>query len=134
MCDMTDVRRPYIRMAKDAFKIVKEVGLTLPDLEAAVRYDGSPVLKLDGVLVAGLASHSSAERDSLVVRVGLEERELLLEDAPDIYYVTDYYRPYPIVLVRLSRIDREALHDLLSVSRRLALEKTRKLAGSSDPA
>jgi hypothetical protein len=72
------------------------------------------------------ASHSSAERDSLVVRVGLEERELLLEDAPDIYYVTDYYRPYPIVLVRLSRIDREALHDLLSVSRRLALEKTRK--------
>jgi len=110
------------------FKIVKQVGLTLPDVEATVRYDGSPVLKLDGVFVAGLASHPSAEPDSLVVRVGLEERELLLDDAPDIYYVTDYYRPYPIVLVRLSRIDRDALHDLLSVSRRLALAKTRTRA------
>jgi hypothetical protein len=61
----------------NAFKIVKDVGLTLPDVEATTKYDGSPVLKLDGVFVAGLASHSSAEPDSLVVRVGLEERELL---------------------------------------------------------
>ena len=115
----------------NAFKIVKDVGLTLPDVEATTKYDGSPVLKLDGVFVAGLASHSSAEPDSLVVRVGLEERELLLEDAPDIYYVTDYYRPYPIVLVRLSRIDRDALHDLLTVSWRLTLPKT-KLRIKSD--
>lgn len=112
-------------MAKP-FEIVKAVGLEFPGVEATTRYDGSPVLKVGGVFVAGPASHPSAEPDSLVVRVGLEERELLLEDAPDIYYVTDYYRPYPIVLARLSRVDREALRDLLSVSRRLALEKTRR--------
>ena len=106
--------------------MVKAVGLTLPDVVATVKYDGSPVLRTGGCFVAGLASHRSAEPDTLVVRMPIEERSWLLEDAPDTYYVTDYYRPYPIVLVRLSRVDRDALCDLLSVSRRLALEKVRK--------
>jgi hypothetical protein len=46
--------------------------------------------------------HASAEPDTLVVRAAFEEREGLLEDAPDTYYVTDYYRRYPVVLVRLA--------------------------------
>ena len=50
----------------------------------------------------------------------------LLEDAPETYYVTDYYRPYPIVLVRLAHMNREALRDLLGVSHRLALAKSRR--------
>jgi hypothetical protein len=49
----------------------------------------------------------------------------LLEDAPETYYVTDYYGSYPIVLARLSQLDRDALRDLLSVSWRLTLAKTR---------
>ena len=102
------------------------VGLTLPDVEATTRYDGSPVLKMRGIFMAGLATHRSAEPDTLVVRAGLEEREWLMEDAPETYYLTDYYRSYPLVLVRLSRIDRDALHDLLSVSWRLAGAKSGK--------
>jgi len=112
----------------DSFDAVRAVGLTLPDVEAATRYDGSPVLKVGGCFMAGLASHRSAEPDTLVVRCGVEERELLLEDAPETYYVTDYYRKYPLVLVRLSRIDRDALRDVLSVSRQLTLAKTRPRA------
>ena len=81
----------------------------LPDVEAATRYDGSPVLKVGGCFMAGLAAHPSAEPGTLVVRSEIEERDGLLEDAPDVYYVTDYYRKYPLVLVRLSRVDREAL-------------------------
>jgi hypothetical protein len=110
------------------FEAVKAVGLTLPDVEAATKYDGSPVLKLRGVFMAGLAQHHSTDPDTLVVRVGFEERELLLEDAPDTYYVTDYYRAHPVVLVRLSRIDRHALRDLLSMSWRLASAKAPKRA------
>jgi hypothetical protein len=108
------------------FDLVKSVGLSLPGVEASTRYDGMPVLKLNGCFMAGVASHPSAEPDSLVVRVEFEEREWLLADAPDIYYVTDYYRRYPIVLARLSRLDRAALHDLLSVSHRLTLAKARR--------
>jgi hypothetical protein len=109
----------------DGFERVRTVGLTLPGVEATTRYDGSPLLKAGGSFMAGLATHPSAEPATLVVRMGLEEREWLLDDAPETYYVTDYYRKYPLVLVRLSRIDRGALRDLLAISRRLALAKAR---------
>jgi hypothetical protein len=102
----------------------RDGGLSLPGVEAVVRYDGSPVLKVAGCFMAGLAMHPSAEPATLVVRVGFEERAYLLEDAPDTYYLTDYYRSHPIV--RLSRIDRDALRDVLSVSRRLTVAKARK--------
>jgi hypothetical protein len=99
------------------------VGLALPDVEAATKYDESPVLRVHGCFMAGLAAHPSAEPGTLVVRTDLEGREWLLLDAPETYYVTDYYRPYPLVLVRLSRTDENALRDLLTVSRRLTLAK-----------
>jgi hypothetical protein len=111
---------------RDAFETVKRIGLTLPDVEAATRYDGSPVLKVDGVFMAGLATHPSAEPDTLVVRADVEEREWFIQDAPDTYYLTDDYRRYPVVLVRLRHVTREVLRDLLSASRRLTLPKTQR--------
>ena len=114
----------------DTFESARTVGLALPDVEATTRYDGSPVLKVGGCFMAGLATHRSAEQGTLVVRIDFEQREWLMEDAPETYYLTDYYRGYPLVLVRLSRIDRDALRDLLSVSRRMALAKARKRASS----
>jgi hypothetical protein len=102
------------------------VGLALPGVEAATKYDGSPVLKAAGCFMAGLATHPSAEPETLVVRFPIEDREQLLEDAPEIYYVTDYYGSYPLVLARLSRLDDDALRDLLSVSRRMAVAKGRR--------
>src|SRR5262245_57352135 len=109
-----------------AFDIVKNVGLALPGVEAATRYDGSPLLKFGGSFMAGIATHRSAEPDTLVVRSGFEERELLIEEAPETYYVTDYYRKYALVLVRLSHVTNDALRDLLSVSRHLTIPKARK--------
>jgi hypothetical protein len=115
--------------------MVTAIGLTLPGVEAATKYDGTPMLKAGGSFMAGMATHRSAEPDTLVVRSPIEERDRLLEDAPETYYLTDYYRTYPLVLVRLSQISQDALRDLLSVSRRMALEKrardrvSRRLAG-----
>jgi hypothetical protein len=119
-------RRPTKQIVADAFEIVRTVGLALPDVEATTKYDGSPVLKAGGSFMAGLATHPSAEPGTLVVRHGLEERERLIEDAPETYYLTDYYRRYPLVLVRLSRIEPDALRDVLSVSWRLTSTKVRK--------
>ena len=109
----------------DCFQTVRMVGLALPDVEAATKYDGSPVLKAGGCFMAGLATHPSAEQGTLVVRVSVEERVWLLDDAPETYYLTDYYRTHPVVLVRLARIDRDALRDLLTMSWRLSLAKSR---------
>ncbi len=109
----------------DAFDVVKELGCSLPNVEATTKYDGSPVLKTHGAFMAGLAVHASAEPDTLIVRTKLEEREGLLEDAPETYYVTDYYRRYPVVLVRLSRLNRDALRELLTGSWQMTVEKRR---------
>jgi hypothetical protein len=121
MLDPSRKRRP--KTLADAFEAVRTVGLALPDVQATTKYDGSPVLRVRGSFMAGLATHRSAEPDTLVVRVGIEEREWLMQDAPETYYLTDHYRSYPLVLVRLSRIDREALSDLLLVSWRLTVGK-----------
>ena len=111
---------------RPAFDIVRKVGLGLPGVEATATYAGSPMPKVDGMFLAGLAMHPSAEPDTLVVRAQLEDRERLVEDAPKIYYLTDYYRSYPLVLVRLSRVEPDALHDLLSVSWRMTTAKARR--------
>ena len=112
-----------------AFGRVKNVGLTFPDVDAATRYDGSPTLKVRGVFMAAIATHPSAEPGTLVVRADFDARALLLEDAPETYYVTDYYEPYPVVLARLSRIDADALRDLLASSWRLSMAKARNRKG-----
>ena len=118
-------RRRTTRNPEGVFDLVKTVGRTWPDVKATTRYDGSPVLKLGGVFLAGMATDVSAEPDTMVVRYGLEERDWLIEDAPETYYLTDYYRRYPLILVRLARIAPDALRDVLSVSRLLTLKKVR---------
>jgi hypothetical protein len=118
------MKRIPTRQAAGAFEIVRTIGLELPGVEATTKYDGSPVLKLDGIFLAGLAMHPSAEPDTLVVRSELDRREALVEDAPETYYLTDYYRSYPLVLVRLKRVEPDALRDLLSVSWRMTMSKT----------
>jgi len=127
---VTREQRPVGHMHSDAFDIVRRMGVTLPGVEAIVRYDGAPGLAIAGVFMAGLAAHESAELDTLVVRANPEERELFIQDAPQVYYLTDYYRPHPVVLARIRKLTPDALRALLAVSHRLTLPKTRARRGS----
>jgi hypothetical protein len=104
-------------MAKSAinFDTVRDIGLALPGVEESTAY-GQPALKTHGKLLATLASHRSAEPGSLVVRVDIGDRAELLAADPSVYYLTDHYVGYSAVLVRLSRIDREVLRDLLGMA------------------
>ena len=119
-------RLPQYLAAMDPFDVVQDLGLAMPDVEFSIRYDGSPVLKMRGCFMAGLATHESAEPGTLVVRADEDERQLLLEDAPETYYLTDYYEKYPLVLVRLAHIHTDALRDLLSTSWRMTAAKARR--------
>jgi len=108
--------------AKVTFDTVREIGLALPDVEESTMY-GSPALKVRGKLLAGMAINKSAEPGSLGVAVDFEQRESLLAEAPDTYYVTDHYTAYPIVLVRLSQIRIDQLRDLLGSAWRFVTAK-----------
>lgn len=105
----------------DSFDRVKRIGGQLPGLETTKRHwSRSDSLTIRGTFVASLAAHRSAEADTLVVRCNPTSRELLLRDASDTYYVTDYYEPHSVVLARLHNLTDDAIRDLLTVSLRLA--------------
>jgi hypothetical protein len=107
------------------FDTVRKLGLALPDVVDGTAY-GSPALKLGGKLLACIPTNKSAEPNSIVVHVDLEQRAELLRQHPDIYYVTDHYAPHPTVLVRLSKITRNDLTELLRDARRVVMSSTPK--------
>jgi hypothetical protein len=53
------------------FAAVREIAAELPDVEEGTAW-GVPALKLRGKLLACMASHKSAEPNTLVVRLGFE--------------------------------------------------------------
>jgi hypothetical protein len=100
------------------FDLVRKLALALPQVEEGTMY-GSPALKLGGRLLACMAANKSAEPESLVLRTDFETREALLAEEPGTYYVTDHYVNHPVVLVRLSRIKKDQLQDLLRAAWRI---------------
>ena len=97
------------------FDTVRKIGLALSGVEESTAY-GSPALKVHGKLLACVPKNRSAEPNSLMVRVGFDDRAELLAAAPDVYYVTDHYLNYSSVLVRLSRVTPDVLRDLLGMA------------------
>lgn len=100
------------------FDTVRELGLALADVEEGTTY-GSPALKIGGKMFACVPTHRSAEPGSLVIRVDFDRRAELIAADPDTYYLKDHYVDYPAVLVRLSRVNRDVLRDLLIMARRV---------------
>jgi hypothetical protein len=100
-----------------SFKAVESIARALPDVEVTTSW-GQPSLKVRGRMFACMAAHKSAEPNSLVVMMDFPDRDALLEDAPDTFYVKEHYVNYPCVLVRLSRIHPDALRDLVAGAHR----------------
>ncbi len=101
-----------MRRKKMTFDTVREIGRTLPGVEEGTVY-GSPALKVGGRMFTCMAVHRSAEPNTLAVRIDFDQRAALIAEDPQTYYLTDHYVDYPAVLVRLSRVTRDALRDLL---------------------
>jgi len=105
------------------FDTVRTIGRAFPGVQESTAY-GAPALKVQGKLLACLPTHRSAEPDSLMVRVGFDDRAELLAEAPDVYYVTDHYAGYNAVLVRLHRVNPDVLRDLLGMAYKFVTAKS----------
>jgi hypothetical protein len=52
---------------------------------------------------------------AVVLRSGsMEMREVMLEAEPKLFYITDHYKSFPMILARLSALDKKTLKDLLA--------------------
>ena len=107
------------------FSLVESIGRTLPDIEVTTSY-GQPTLKVRGKMFVCMTANKSAEPDTLVVMMDIADRDLLIEEDPDTYYLKEHYVPYPCVLVRLARVSPDALRDLVIGAHRFVSEKARK--------
>jgi hypothetical protein len=112
---------------KRGFTLVEKIGRTLPDVEVTTSW-GQPSLKVHGRMFACMASNKAAEPDSLVVMMDFPDRDALIEDDPETYYLKEHYVGYPCVLVRLGRVAPDALRDLVIGAHRFvsAKEQQRK--------
>jgi len=110
------------RTSRLTFDRVRKLGVKLPGF-VVDKYFGMPALKLDGQMVACMASHKSAEPNTLVVRIDFLERDLRIMNEPDIYYLKPHYVNYACVLTRLSVIDDAALRELLESGWRFIKKK-----------
>jgi len=94
------------------FKKVRAAAAGLADVEEVNSW-GAPALKVRGKMFVCQAINKAAEPNTLVVRLDFAQRDALIEEAPDVYYLKDHYLEYPCVLVRLSRVHPDALRDLV---------------------
>jgi hypothetical protein len=102
-------------ISKTRLAVVRKIALALPGVEESTAY-GATAFRLHGQLLTCEAINKSAEPETLAVRIDFAQRDELIEAEPDVYYVTDHYMNYPCVLVRVPRINRDALRDLLGMA------------------
>lgn len=106
-----------------SFDTVRELGLAMPHVEEGLSY-GTPALKVGKKMFARLKE----DGETLVLNVGHDAKELLLQGDPDVFYTTDHYNGYPIVLVRLGEVKKAFLKKLLEDAYRFSAPA--KLAGA----
>ena len=111
-------RRPTKSSRPDSpWELVRRVAAHFPGVEEGTSY-GTPALRVGKRFFVRLRE----DGETLVLPVRFEERDYLLRTAPAKYYLTDHYRDYPTVLVRLRRVREGELANLLE-------ETWRRLAG-----
>jgi hypothetical protein len=90
------------------FDAVRQLALALPGVEEGTSY-GTPAFRVGGRILARF--HQDGE--SLVLKVEYAAREVLTGSHPETFYVTDHYRCYPLMLVRLKNVELGLLQGLI---------------------
>jgi hypothetical protein len=88
---------------------MRAIVLSFPGAEEGVSY-GRPSFKLNGKFFTRLRG----EDESLVLMdVGFDEREMLMEAEPATFHFTAHYKDYPCVLARIENLHPGSLRNFL---------------------
>jgi hypothetical protein len=104
--------------------VVRELALALPEVEASS--SGRVAFSVRG---KGFA-WEARERDGggLAVRVEREEKELILDSNPDVYFTSPHYTGFPAVQIRVEAIEGDELWERLEDA--WLIQAPRKLASA----
>src|SRR5262249_49973456 len=104
------------------FETVRKTALAFPHVEESTSY-GTPALKVKGKLF--IRWRTEDDPDTIALKMTFEQRDEMMTADPETYFITDHYRNYPWILVRLSKVHPDALRELLQIGYRNALPAKR---------
>jgi len=108
------------------WRIFCKIAMKLPGVEQGTSY-GTPALHVRKRFLARLKE----DGESVALKVDFLDREVLLELDPAAFYLTDHYRPYPAVLVRLKQVRPAMMKQLLEQSWRFVAQRGRDEVGEA---
>jgi len=93
---------------------VRRLALAFPGVEEGLSY-GTPGFRVRGKFLARMWE----DGETLVVKCGDDERDFRMKADPETFFITDHYRGYPTVLVRLTSVTTTDLRGVLEQAWRL---------------
>lgn len=110
---------PLPRAITRAYQRYLKIALKLPGTAESTSY-GTPAVKVFGKLLSRWRSEAEG---ALAIRCDFLDRQILLQADPGVFFVTDHYRNFPMVLVHLEKISARSLSDLTLRAWRLVAPK-----------
>lgn len=109
-------------MEPNVRQTIHEMALSLPGMIEGTSH-GMPSYKLKDTMM--MRFHEDGK--SLVLKMDLETREILLQTEPEVYCITNHFKNYAYVLVRIDQVDlRDLRGHLLAAWRVCAPKKLQK--------
>lgn len=98
----------------------------LPGVTEGISY-GTPALHVGKRFLARLKE----DGETMAIKIDFADREVLLELDPSAFYLTEHYRPYPAVLVRLNKAPSALVAQVLDQAWRFQAPKRILAAGQN---
>lgn len=99
---------------------LRKLALALPDVIEGTSY-GTPAFHVKKKFILRLKE----DCQTIAIKVPMDVRDMLIEARPDTFFITDHYRGYPAILVRLTKIKSAEMRDLLQMSWEFTAPKKR---------
>lgn len=103
------IKFPPDKQLAERFARVVEIAQRFPGVEESRSY-GTPAIKVKRKLLARLRSEAEG---GLAIVCDFMEREMLMQAAPETFYITDHYADWPMVLINLKTVRWDAMPDIL---------------------
>ena len=88
---------------------IREIVMSFPGAEEGVSY-GQPAFKVNGKFFTRLRRE---DQSMVLVGIGPDEREMLMEAEPGTFHITAHYKDYPAVLARIETLHPGSFRNFL---------------------
>ena len=89
---------------------MRNIILAFPGAEEGVSY-GQPSFKVNNKFFTRLRRE---DQSVVLLEIGYDEREMLMEAEPATFHITPHYKDYPSVLARIATLHPGSLHNFLA--------------------